>query len=90
MSCLLNGRPPDFEETRRWLADQSQVRRLKLLLMFTAVLEFGDLLTDCLWVNQLVTMYRCEQCVLCKPDLCNWDPLTLVRFATHIQAIGVR
>ena len=27
------------------------------MLVVTAVLELGDIVTDCLWVNQLLTMY---------------------------------
>ena len=33
-----------------------QARRLRALLILTSVLEMGDIITDCLWVNQLLTM----------------------------------
>ena len=38
-------------------AAAAQARRLRIMLVVTAVLELGDIVTDCLWVNQLLTMY---------------------------------
>ena len=46
-----------------------QARRLRIMLVVTAVLELGDIVTDCLWVNQLLTMYsaRPARCVILAP-----------------------